>query len=167
MRYLKYFYGIIRHKHYVLIGCVKMKVGILQAIFHDISKFHPIEFFPYARTFYNSDGTKKDLRRKDGGYDPNNTKEVSEFSYAWIHHQKNKHHWQAWISIGDFGNLKPVKIPEKYIREMIADWIGAGLSYSGENNPVLWYNKNKETMILHEESRNRIEELLRENFEVQ
>jgi len=143
-----------------------MKVGLWQSLIHDLSKFLPVEFFPYARTFYDENGNKRDLRRQDGGYDPNNSKDVTEFSHAWINHQRNKHHWQAWISIGDSGNLKAVEIPEKYVREMIADWVGAGLSYSGTKNPIRWYETNKDTIILHEKSRKLLEKLLYENFDM-
>jgi hypothetical protein len=155
--YLKY---VLRHKWFVFKACLRLGVPLRLAIVHDLSKFSPQEWGAYVHTFFNSDGTKKDLR-KQASYDPNNTGEVTEFSFAWMHHQRNKHHWQAWISIGDSGNLKAVPMPEVYIREMIADWVGAGSAITGNSDPSEWYEKNKGKMILHSETRLFAESLIR------
>lgn len=159
-RHIEYFKYVILHKWFVFLACLKLNVSFWQSITHDLSKFSKSEWNLYANTFFNEDGTRVDLR-KNGAYDPNNTGEVTGFTYAWIHHQKNPHHWQAWISIGDYGNLKAAKIPEKYIREMLADWSGAGMAITGNPNPTEWYEKNKEKMILHPETRAILVELLR------
>jgi len=50
-------------------------------------------------------------------------------------------------------------MPEKYIRELIADWLGAGRAY-GNPDILDWYNKNKHNQVIHPETRQRIEELL-------
>ena len=50
-------------------------------------------------------------------------------------------------------------MPERYIREMIADWRGAGRAY-GNPNTVAWYNQNKDKQIMHADTRKRVEELL-------
>lgn len=108
-----------------------------------------VEFFAYAHKFRNANGTPKQFRDAYGAYNPTEDK---SFRSAWIHHQRNKHHWQAWVCIGDFGKCKPVPMPRKYVREMIGDWIGAGRSYSGEADPVGWYKKNKHKMVIHPET---------------
>lgn len=51
-------------------------------------------------------------------------------------------------------------MPEKYLREMIADWIGAGRAQGHGDDVEGWYAKNKENMVLHPETRARLEDLL-------
>lgn len=143
-----YLKGVARHKWYVFRACLLMGVPLWRAIVHDWTKFLPVEWGPYVRQFYNPDGTNKpSIRDKTGAYDP--SLQPREFQIAWISHQRNKHHWQAWVSIGDYGKLAPVPMPETYIREMVADWIGAGLSYSGKADPLGWYKANGDKMVLH------------------
>ena len=160
-RHIAYFKYVARHKWFVFLACLRLRVPLWRAIVHDWTRYLPVEWGACAHTFFNEDGTRKDIR-KSPSYDPNNAGDVSDFTLAWIHHQKNKHHWQAWVSIGDKGSLKPFPIPETYVREMIADWIGAGTAISGEKDPRPWYEKNKQKMILHSETRKKTEELLLE-----
>lgn len=49
---------------------------------HDISKFRPSEFIPYAKFFYNSDGSKRQIRDKTGYYRSDDTGD-SKFDFAW------------------------------------------------------------------------------------
>jgi len=49
------------------------------------------------------------------------------------------------------------KMPEKYAKEMLADWIGAGEALRNLSIQE-WYEKNKNNIILHEETRKWIEE---------
>lgn len=156
--YWNYFKGLIKHKYWVFIYCLKLNVPLHLAIFHDLSKFSVKEFFPYVHNFYNVDGTKKSVRDATGAYDTN--KQSQEFKLAWINHQRNKHHWQAWVNIGNKGIISPIDIPEKYIREMIADWCGAGMSYAGASTPVVWYNSNRENIIMTKKSRRLLEKIL-------
>lgn len=157
--YLENFKTILRHKWYVFWACLAMDVPLWRALIHDLSKFSPQEFGPYARQFYDEEGHKKEgLRDETGSYDP--SLQPDEFQLAWINHQRNKHHWQAWVSIGDEGKLSPVAMPETYLREMVADWIGAGITYSGKMDPQGWYEANGDKMILHPASRRLLEMIL-------
>lgn len=120
----------------------------------------PRELTPYARQFYNGDGAKKPpVRDKTGAYDP--AAQPVEFQRAWLLHQRNKHHWQAWIVLGDKGYMRAVPIPHVYVREMVADWIGAGKAW-GKSDPRGWYAKNGDKMVLHSETRRYLEQILRE-----
>ena len=148
LNYLKY---VLRHKWYVFLACRTMRVSTWRAIIHDWTKLTPLEWTPYVHNFFNKDGTRRSVRDASGAYDPNI--QTVEFKKAWLSHQKNKHHYQAWISIGDNGNLEALPIPEKYLREMIADWIGAGMAISGRTDWRPWYEANKNKMILHPEAR--------------
>lgn len=148
MNHLNYLKYVLRHKWYVFLACLKFKVSIWQAITHDWSKFTPAEWWPYVNTFYAPDGSKR--------YNEN-----PAFAVAWNHHQKiNPHHWQYWLITWDRGNTEPIPMPEKYIREMVADWAGAGKAITGKWEYAQWYAKNKENIKLHSETRKRVEELL-------
>jgi len=157
MRFLAYARYVFIHKWYVFWACLKLGVPIWLAIFHDASKFLPREFIPYAYQFYDSKGAPKDVRDSSGAYDPNS--QSDSFKKAWISHQKNCHHWQAWVSIGNFGTLEPSPFPERYVREMVADWIGAGKA-RGQSDPSGWFEKNRSSMVIHPETEKRIDEIL-------
>lgn len=62
--------------------------------------------------------------------------------------------------IRDRLNKSPVviKMPDKYVKEMLADWIGAGMAIHGKNDVKSWYKANKDNMILHPETRQWIEQ---------
>lgn len=157
-RHWAYFKYVVRHKWFVFLACRQLHVSLHISILHDWTKFQPIEWFAYARQFYNHDGSKRQVRDASGAYDPNRQSE--DFQRAWLHHQRLKHHWQAWISLGDGGHLSPLGIPDVYLREMIADWIGAGRAISGRTDPNPWYDANRDKIILHPASRQKLKEYL-------
>lgn len=149
MRYLKYLRYIIRHKWFVGIECFKRGL-FYRGIVHDLSKFLPSEFFPYANYFYGNNGRQ------------------NEFDFAWLMHQKrNKHHWQWWILREDDGETKIFEMPRKYAVEMLCDWIGAGRAMgkkSPKHDPYMetrgWYLKNANKIILHPKTKAFIEDIL-------
>ena len=157
-RYLKYLSYVLRHKWYVFLQCYKFGIPWLGLV-HDWSKFLPSEFIPYARYFYNPDGTPKQRRDDTGYYKPADTGDAA-FDFAWLLHQKrNRHHWQWWILPEDSGGIKVLQMPVKYWLEMLADWVGAGLA-QGAPDTAGWYAANKEKMTLHESTREWIEDTL-------
>ena len=156
-RYWAYFKYVVRHKWFVLLWARRLGVPLHRAVLHDWHKFLPREFFPYAHAFYNADGSKRVRRDSSGAYNP--TKIGAEFDYAWLSHQKAKHHWQSWIMLGDGGSMRPLPIPATYLREMVADWCGAGQA-QGSLNPKAWYTHNKDNLVLAPESRERLEYFL-------
>ena len=153
--YLKY---VLRHKWHVFVGCWYLRVPLHQAIIHDWVKFLPIEWGPYVRQFYNADGTKRSVRDASGSYDPN--KQADAFKHAWLHHQRQPHHWQAWISIGEGGTLSALPIPQRFVLEMVADWYGAGMAISGKNDVEGWFLANKDKIILEDGTRFRVTQAL-------
>ncbi len=144
----QYLLYVLRHKWYVFVGCWHLGVPLHQAIIHDWVKFLPIEWFPYVRQFYNPDGSKRSVRDASGSYDPN--RQVETFKRAWLHHQRQPHHWQAWCSIGDGGALTPLPIPQRFVLEMVADWYGAGMAIQGRNEVEEWFLNNRKKMILED-----------------
>lgn len=155
---LKYLWYVLRHRWFVFVECCRLGIP-WRGIVHDMTKFLPDEFFPYANYFHGP--KRKEWRDKTGYYKPTDTGD-SAFDFAWLLHQKrNPHHWQWWILPEDCGNIKVLRMPERYILEMVADWHGAGKA-QGKPDTVQWYEANKDKMTLHSETRFRIEELLQE-----
>lgn len=149
---------VFRHKWFVFVECCRL--GILWAgVIHDWSKFLPSEWFPYVRFFYGPKGEPIKRRDSTGYYKPTDTGDAA-FDFAWLLHQKrNPHHWQWWVLPEDSGGLKAMPMPDRYRREMLADWRGAGLA-QGTPDTVKWYRANAEKMQLHPETRSWVEEQL-------
>ncbi len=158
-RYIKYINYLIRHKYYVMKECFKQGLYI-QAITHDLSKFMPDEFIPYANYFYGSGNNIKKGRDSTGYYKPYETGD-DDFDFAWLLHQKrNRHHWQWWTLPKDREGIKILEIDTIYIKEMICDWRGAGIAQNGKDTAIEWYIEHKDKMQLHPITRMKIEKLL-------
>jgi len=136
--YWKYFKYIVEHKWNVGIECIK--AGLFwHAITHDISKFRPSEFIPYARFFHRKDRAK--------GYKTSDENDV-DFQTGWLLHQKrNKHHWNYWVSVTRKEEIIPIKMPVKYVIQMVCDWRGMSRKFGGTAKE--YYEKNKQNFILH------------------
>lgn len=112
---------------------------------HDESKYSEEEWVPYRDRFY---GHQKDF-------------DHAAFDRAWNHHQKcNPHHWNYWVLINDVDEpqLSAQEMPFEYIVELLCDWYSAGQYYG--NTPSMWYDKCKDKMILHPNTRVLIEKYL-------
>ena len=165
-RYWVYLLYVLRHKWFVFQECRKrdLHVPLLIALWHDWDKFLSDEFIPYARFFHNPDGTPKQRREKSGYYKPTDTGD-NAFDYAWFLHQKrNKHHWQYWVIPQDHAGVKVLPMPDLYIREMIADWRGAGRA-QGVKKPAPWavrdwYLANGYKLQMHDETRTKVEDYI-------
>lgn len=137
-KYWLYFKYIIEHKRNVFLECRKVKGMWWHGITHDLSKFSPSEFFPYARKFYGNYPPKALL--KDIGYKNIKTKESieEEFQKAWEHHYKNNpHHWNYWIG---------KDMDCKDIDKMICDWKAMGRKFG--DTAQEFYLKNYKKMDL-------------------
>jgi len=149
--YLKY---VVKHKYFVMKECFRSGLYI-RGLLHDNSKFLPSEFFPYAKFFYG-----KKVRSKTGYYKPTDTGN-KDFDKAWMFHaNRNKHHWQYWC-IPDADKNSCIKIEDKYLIEMVCDWVGAAKAQGKTRESVLeWWEENNNKMLLHPETREDIENLL-------
>jgi hypothetical protein len=151
--YFKHAKVVLRHKYYVMREC--FKAGLYwQGLLHDIGKFSIKEFFTSARYFQ---GTKSPIDAE---------KEKNGYSYAWLHHMgHNQHHWQFWIDY-EKGSLSIVRIPPKYVVEMLCDWIGAGKAYNKNKwTPetfISWAKVNIPYMHLHEDTMNYVYNMLKD-----
>ncbi|MFW6046324.1 MAG: DUF5662 family protein [Candidatus Woesearchaeota archaeon] len=150
--YWKYFLYVVNHKKNVFIECWKMGLYI-HAFTHDLSKFLPSEFIPYARFFYS---TNRYNNYKKSDEDNEN------FQMGWCFHQKrNKHHWNYWVSITRKNEIIPIPMPKKYVLQMIADWNGMSRKFGGTTKE--YFENNKHKMILHDETIKTIESILYKN----
>ncbi len=145
LRYLSY---VVRHKWFVFLEAIKLGIPWL-GFWHDMSKFRPDEWRPYAAYFYGP----QPVRDSTGYSKPADTGDAA-FDFAWLLHQKrNPHHWQFWILPEDNGGTKILRMPWRYQAEMLADWRGAGKAQGYGDNTLVWYNKNKQKMQLHPDTR--------------
>ncbi len=148
-RHLAYLRYVLRHKYFVWRGGrIVGGIPFYRLLIHDWDKFLLDEWLPYVQTFYAHDGSKQYV-------------ESPEFAAAWNRHQKrNRHHWQWWMLTWDRGETTTLPMAETDVREMVADWIGAGWAIVGNPNPTSWYQENRARMHLHEETREMVERLL-------
>lgn len=170
--YLRYFWYVLKHKYFVFIAGLKTGAPIWRLIVHDLSKFRLDEFIPYAQYFYD-DGLKK--REDIDSFLLFSNPESAPFGYfvkdrfnmAWLLHQRrNPHHWQWWYLVQDNDPSTPIPMPESFIREMVADWAGAGRTITGGWTVAEWYNKNKDKIQLHPDTRELVEMLIGIDFAV-
>ncbi len=159
-KYLKY---LLRHKYYVYKAGRKLGVGFWQLIVHDWSKFLPSEWFPYANYFYGEyPGFEEmplgELLEYKGKFKEEIEK---EFDVAWLKHQhRSPHHYQHWVLLEDSGKVKYLDIPDKYLKEMVADWTGAGMAIHGKDETKEWFLKNSNKIKLFDRNLFRVLELL-------
>lgn len=139
-RYASY---VARHKWFVFRAGLKTSAPLWRLIIHDWSKLTPAEWTPYVRTFYTENGDQ------------------GAFDRAWLHHQhRNPHHWQHWLLREDDGPLKALAIPDDLVREMVADWMGAGRAITGRWDVASWYAANSDKIVLEPTTRARVEALI-------
>jgi len=147
----------LKHKWYVYQAGRRTKAPLWRLIIHDWSKFTPSELPAYGRQFFT-------LQKGPPG----------EFEAAWLHHQNlNPHHWEFWIprSAHDRSSGQadePLPMPEHFVREMVADWLGAARAYEGAFPRRFgewdFLKKKLPQMRLHEETSALVFRVLREVF---
>lgn len=151
-KYLKHFKVITKHKFYVLVECFKLGL-YWQGIVHDLSKYSITEFTESAK-YFQGDKTAIGVIKKELGY-----------SNAWLHHRgRNKHHWQYWTDFYD-GVVKPIKIPEKYLKEMACDIVGASKAYLdtkfNPKEPLKYFNSHCDKWLMLPKDKQYVRNLLK------
>ena len=152
---MKYLWSLVRHKWFVFRAGLKTKAPLWRLVIHDWTKLLPWEFRHYNRQWYG-----------DG-------QDAEGYARAWLHHQNhNPHHWEYWWSrdethYTDLAKFTCLDMPEHFIREMVADWMGACRAYTGHwpspgNWP--WWDTNQIKMgrVLTGRTLNRVTQLLKE-----
>lgn len=108
---------------------------------HDLSKFSAIEALPYALHDFSKSG-----------------KGSVHFQIAWCHHKcKNEHHPEFWLNPNRNGEISPLPMPDIFIMEMFADWIGAGRTYGNELET--WLPENFKTFAFHPETEAKVKQI--------
>lgn len=154
--HLRYLWYVLKHKAYVLWAGLVLGVPLWQLLIHDLSKFSRTEWSPYVNRFFGPNAYRPaagstGYRHKPGD-DP-------AFDAAWEHHWRNNpHHWNYWND-AMWGDAAPLRMPERYAREMVSDWYGAGMA-QGKPDIAAWYESSKAHIILHPYTRAQIEALL-------
>ncbi len=150
-----HFKVVTEHRFIVMKYCFKAGM-IWQGLTHDLSKYSWVEF---------SEGCKY----WQGNRSPNTrSKEVNGVSYAWLHHKgRNKHHYEYWIDydLKSERFLGGMRMPRKYVAEMVFDRISACRVYLGKNytqsSAYEYYYRTKDRLwFVEEETRRDLEKLL-------
>lgn len=158
MIYWKQLESLLFHKWYVFkAGLIVGNIPLWRLIIHDWSKFTPVEFINYSRHWHGSNSVKG-------------------WAKAWLHHlHHNPHHPEYWLlswrgspdfynglgqGVAEFVTVLP--IPETYVREMVADWMGASKVFTGSYDISRWLNQNGPKMLLHNDTEIRLDEIMTE-----
>ena len=154
MHPIKHFQTITRHKLLVMKYC--FRVGLYwQGLTHDLSKYSPVEFLVGAK-YWQGDHSPNEVERDEKGY-----------SSSWLHHKgRNKHHLEYWIDYTGTNDcpMDGMKIPVKYVAEMVCDRLAASRIYRGDDyqdgDAWAYYEKSRRHYLLHPETRALLEQLL-------
>ena len=153
------FFGHLRtinhHKKLVRKGC--FKVGLYwQGMTHDLSKYSPVEFWVGVK-YFQGDRSPNNAEREDKGY-----------SSAWLHHKgRNKHHMEYWIdyALDGVNAMGGMKMPEKYVVEMMVDRISACKTYEKDkytdSSAYKYFLKGKHHYLLHPDTSELLDRLLK------
>ena len=120
--FFKHLHTVNKHRFCVFVHACK--VGIFfQGLVHDLSKYHPTEFFVGVK-YYQGTRSPNDAEREEKG-----------MSTSWIHHKgRNKHHFEYCNDLDMKDHMyKSVKMPIKYVKEMFCDRIAACKIYLGKS----------------------------------
>jgi len=159
MKYCLYLRYVLRHKWFVFLECAK-RGRYWAGLMHDMSKLYPSEFIPYANFFYGEKGSDINKGRDETGYYKPARSGDMAFDVAWLMHQhRNPHHWQFWVLQNDEDGRRILRMPERYVVEMVCDWKGAGRA-QGTPDVLAWYDKHKGDMMLHFATRATVEALI-------
>ena len=148
---------VSRHKYLVMKGC--FSVGLYrQGVLHDLSKFSPTEFMVGAR-YWQGNRSPNNAEREEKGY-----------SASWLHHKgRNRHHFEYWVDYnlrGELGSgpVIPVKMPGRYVVEMLMDRIAASKVYQGDNytdqHPLQYFESGRAVSMMHPETAALLHDLL-------
>ena len=145
---------VLTHKKQV--WRLSIKAGIpLQGLTHDLSKFSPSEFLPGAKHYQ---GGKRSPNERE--------REILGYSTAWLHHKgRNRHHFEYWTDYNPKERkMAPIKMPLKYVTELLCDRIAASKTYQGKNyteaHPLDYFLKGKPNRFIHPETSDFIEKML-------
>lgn len=116
-KFFKHLAMVTKHRFKVFLLCTKCGL-FWRGLVHDLSKFHPTEFFESVKYYTGKHSPISECREQNG------------HSKAWIHHKnRNKHHIEYWF---DRENAVQMDMPYKYAVECVCDKIAAAKCYKGK-----------------------------------
>lgn len=125
-----------------------------QGFLHDLSKYGFVEFFNGVKYYA-------------GTYSPHhNERNAKGYSEAWMHHKgRNKHHSEYWYDQNpETHRYEPVKMPDRYVAEMICDRIAASKNYNRKNFtndlPLKYFQNEINRVIMHDDTKALVIKLL-------
>jgi hypothetical protein len=156
MQPLAHFKTITHHRHLVCRYCFRLGL-YRQGLLHDLSKYAPCEFWRGAK-YYQGYRSPNDAERKQNGV-----------SLAWLHHKgRNKHHYEYWVDYArsETGHVtEPVRMPRRYVAEMVMDRIAASKVYLKDkytdDAALQYYLAGIDGMMMHPSTKKHLEKLLR------
>ena len=142
---------ILVHKYWVFIYCCKLGIP-WQGITHDLSKFFWTEFSESIKYYQGGKQSPIPIIKKEKGY-----------SKSWQHHKgRNPHHYEYWTDNYDTG-ITCIEMPEKYVKELVADYMAAGRTYNGKSftidDEIKWWNNCKDSKFIHPKTKELITKL--------
>lgn len=152
LKSLKHLKTILEHKYWVWYFGRKLGIG-WQTFWHDMSKFNPVEFRESVK-YYTGTRSPIDV-----------CKEINGYSEAWLHHKgRNKHHYEYWQDNFDRGG-ESIRMPDKYLKEMLCDYLAAGRTYNGKGfnfhmEYVWWRGKKAKPLAMHPHTMTVIDECM-------
>lgn len=160
LHYLSY---VLRHKWFVFLAGLRVGVPVWRLIVHDWDKFLPRMWIPYVNQFHRSDAP---AGMSSVGYLHDKESAKAAFNVAWESHwRRHGHHWDHWVNRDPAVASRWAKeMPEVLVREMLADWMGAGRAQGVGWDVRPWYAVNGERMTLHPQTRILIEQLIAAYF---
>ena len=154
VKWWNHFKTITAHRTLVCKYC--FRVGLYrQGLLHDLSKYSPVEFRVGAKYFCGT-RSPNELERLETGV-----------STAWLHHKgRNRHHFEYWTDYDPkTKQVKPVKMPLRFVAEMFCDRVAAGKTYKGKDytnqSPLEYFYRGKPTRTIHPETSALLEKLLK------
>ena len=133
-----YMDSLLSRIRFVQTAGLRLGMDINELINHDVSKFSDEEFLAAAEQWH--------------GGAPN----PDRYARAWLHHtHHNPHHWQHWIFPDGFipkgSDVENgvMEMPHRYALEMVADWQGSSMAYTGSWDMSNWLKNNMGRIRLH------------------
>ena len=150
---------VTSHKRMVARHC--FAVGLYrQGLLHDMSKFSPAELINGFRYYQGGKRSPNNGEREEKGY-----------SEAWMHHKgRNKHHYEYWTDYATDPRTAEfpivyIKMPRKYVAEMLCDRIAASKTYLKDkyssDEPLKYLLNGKGRTLMHPDTAAELEHMLR------
>lgn len=148
---MRYFFYLLYHKWHVFLECCRLGIPLL-GILHDLDKFLLDEFLPMAKLFSQ---TGSSLAKANDFRLDNIRLSLAKN----LHYRRSRHHWESWVSFAGNGAIVELPVPDRYRREMLADWRAAGKA-TRNMSAEEWYRAYGEKIRLHPDTRAWLEERL-------